>query len=170
MPSIVLAIGKMIGIVLMMHLQSALLRIALGVFLIVYSVTQLLDIKAMRIKGTPLQAAVFCGLGGFFGGVFNVSGPAAAIYCQARYGHDPKRYAANMNCIFAPSAIVALAMHIWYGNFNADAVVGSASMVVAVLISTVAGVSVLKKINAKNMRKLSYIYIIIMGAVICISG
>ena len=61
-------------------------------------------------------------------------------------------------------------MHIWYGNFNADAVVGSASMVVAVLISTVAGVSVLKKINAKNMRKLSYIYIIIMGAVICISG
>ena len=169
-PAIALTVGKIIGIVLMMNLRSNILRIALGLFLIIYSLSQLLNIKAMKIKGTPLQGLIFCGLGGLFGGVFNVSGPAAAIYCQAKYGNDPKSYAANMNFIFVPSAVIAPLMHLYYGNFNASALIGSAAMVLAVLAATQLGVAVLKKIKSEDMRKISYIYIIIMGALICISG
>lgn len=169
-PSLALLIGKILGIILMMKLQSVWLRLSLGIFLILYSAGQLLKIKAMQIRGTPIQGVLFCGLGGFFGGVFNVSGPAASIYCQARYGYDPKTYAANMNAIFLPSTFVALAMHIGYGNFNSTAVAGSAVMVFGVITATAAGVSVLKKINAAKMRKLSYLFIVTMGVIICFSG
>lgn len=169
-PAMALTVGKIIGIMLMMNLRSNILRMALGLFLIFYSLSQLLNIKAMKIKGTPLQGLIFCGLGGLFGGVFNVSGPAAAIYCQAKYGSDPKRYAANMNFIFVPSAIIAPLMHIYYHNFNSSALVGGAVMVLAVLIASQIGVSILKKIKSGDLRKISYIYIIIMGAIICISG
>lgn len=169
-PAIALTAGKIIGIVLMMNLNTSVLRLLLGLFLIIYSASQLLNIKSMKIKGTMLQGLAFCGLGGFFGGVFNVSGPAAAIYFQAKYSDDPKRYAANMNFIFVPSAIIAPLMHVYYGNYNTSVMLGGAGMIAAVLLATQLGVSVLKKIKAGQMRRLSYIYIIIMGIIICISG
>lgn len=170
LPSLALLAGKISGIVLMMHLQSVYLRIAFGVFLIAYSSTQLMNVKALKIKGTPWQALFFCGMGGLFGGVFNVSGPFASIYCQAKYGHDPKAYAANMNLYFVPSALVAVFMHIGYGNFNPSAVVGSGIMAASVLLSAALGVAVLKRLKAKKMYLLSNIYIIIMGIIICIGG
>lgn len=169
-PSLSLTIGKILGIVLMMNLQTAFLRYALGVFLIIYSASQLMDLRAVQIKSTPLSSVVVCGLGGLFGGIFNVSGPFASIYCQAKYGDDPKAYAANMNMIFAPSAVVAVIMHIFYGNFAESCLLGSAVMVLGVLIATSFGVAVLKKINIRVMRRVSYIYIIIMGLVICVGG
>ena len=169
-PAAALLVGKILGIMLMMRLQSNWLRIALGLFLILYSSAQLMNIRKLQISGTPLQSVIFCGLGGFFGGMFNVSGPAASIYCQARYGSDPRSYAGNMNAIFLPSAVVAVLMHISYGNFSSSAVVGSVAMALGVVFATAAGVSVLKRIRAENMRKLSYLFIIVMGVIICISG
>jgi len=169
-PAAALTAGKVLGIFLMMSVNSVWLRVALGLFLIVYSASQLLNIKSMQIKGTPVQGLIFCFLGGFFGGVFNVSGPAVSIYCQARYPDDPRRYAANMNFIFLPSAIVAPVMHIFYGNFGSGAGLGSLAMVLGVLIATAAGVAVLKKIDAAKMRRISCIYVLLMGIVICISG
>lgn len=170
LPAAVLMLGKILGIVLMMHLQTTFLRIALGCFLIVYSALQLLNVKGTRIRGTALEGAVTCGLGGLFGGVFNVSGPFAAIYCQAKYGDDPKAYAANMNAIFVPSGVIAVMMHLWYGNFTVSCLWGSAVMVLGVLAAAAAGVSVLKKIKVQSLYRISYIYIIIMGIIICVSG
>lgn len=169
-PTLALLVGKIGGIVLMMNIQSIFLRVALGVFLIVYSGTQLLNVKALRIKGTVWQSVLFCGLGGFFGGIFNVSGPFSSIYCQAKYGDDPKAYAANMNLYFVPSAIVAVVMHICYGNFDTSAVIGSGIMAVSVIVSATVGVAVLRKLKARKMQLLSNIYIIIMGIIICIGG
>lgn len=169
-PCAALLAGKICGIVLMMHLQSVYIRVAFGVFLVVYSTTQLMNIKALKIKGTLLQAVFFCGVGGLFGGVFNVSGPFASIYCQAKYGADPKTYAANMNFYFLPSAVAAVIMHAFYGNFDRTAVIGGAIMAAAVLISSTLGVAVLRRLKAKKMYLLSNIYIITMGIIICIGG
>lgn len=169
-PALTHLLGKILGIILLMHLQSAFLRIALGGFLVFYSAMQLMNVKALKIKGTPLQAAVISGLGGLFGGVFNVSGPFASIFCQARYGDDPKAYAANMNLSFVPAAIAAVIIHIGYGNFSVSAYIGSGIMVLGALASTALGISVLKKINAEILRRVSYVYIILMGLVICVSG
>lgn len=169
-PAITLTVGKMLGIVLMMHLQTVYLRVGLGCFLILYSSLQLLNIKALKIKGSLLQGIVTCGLGGLFGGVFNVSGPFASIYCQARYSSDPSAYAANMNAIFVPSAFIAIIMHLWYGNFTPSCLLGSVVMIPGVLAAAYAGVAVLRKIKVQSLFRLSYIYIIIMGLVICISG
>ena len=170
LPAAALLIGKILGIMLMMRMHSAWLRIALGLFLILYSLSQLMRIRKLQISGTMLESVIFCGLGGFFGGMFNVSGPAASIYCQARYGGDPRSYSGNMNTIFLPSAVVAVGMHVHYGNFSPSAIAGSLAMTVGVVVSTAAGVSVLKRIRADNLRKLSYLFIIVMGMIICISG
>lgn len=169
-PTLSLLVFKIIGIVLMMHLQSGILRIALGVFLIAYSTMQLMQVKMLQIKGSRTQGIVLCGLGGLFGGIFNVSGPFASIFCQAKYGEDPKKYAANMNAIFVPSAVAALVMHICYGNFSAEGYIGSAVMTAGILVATYFGVGIIKRINPKRLRVLSYLYIIFMGITICISA
>lgn len=170
LPSAALTIGKIIGIVLMMKLQTPFLRMALGIFLIIYSASQLMNLNMSKIVRADAHGIITCGLGGLFGGVFNVSGPFASIYCQEKYGDDPKAYAANMNMIFVPSAVVALIMHICYGNFTPACLIGSGIMVLGVLIATCFGVAVLKKLNVKNLRLISYTYIIIMGIVICVFG
>lgn len=169
-PSIALTIGKVLGIVLLMQLHSDVLRISLGVFLLIYSGSQLMEKHSFHIKGTPVQGLLFSFFGGLFGGVFNVSGPAASIYYQATCGNDTRKYAACLNFTFVPSAFVGVAMHAWYGNFNRT--VGYACVVTTIgaLMASTLGVSVLKRINALKMRKLTYLYIGIMGIAICFSG
>jgi uncharacterized membrane protein YfcA len=169
-PCLSLTIGKIIGIVLMMRLQTPFLRISLGVFLVIYSASQLLNFNMERLLRADPRGVVTCGLGGLFGGVFNVSGPFASIHCQEKYGDDPKAYAANMNMIFVPSAIVAVGMHFFYGNFTPACLWGSGFMVLGVLAATSLGVAVLRRINVQLLRRLSYLYIIIMGLVICVFG
>lgn len=168
-PSTALTAGKIIGIVAMMSLQSTVLKILFGLFLIIYSVCQLLQVKALQICGTSVQGIVFGFIGGLFGGLFNSSGPAVSIYSQARYGNDPKKYSANMNAIFLPSAFIALIMHYMYGNFTVQVIPAILSMAVGVLVGTYVGIKLLKKIKAPLLRKISYIYIIIMGILIFIS-
>lgn len=169
-PMLSLLTFKIVGIVLMMHLRSGVLRIALGVFLIVYSAMQLMKVKMLQIRGSRAQGIVLCGLGGLFGGIFNVSGPFASIFCQAKYGEDPKKYAANMNALFLPSTVVALIMHICYGNFTAEGYIGSAVMAAGILIAAYFGVGIIKRIDPKRLRVLSYSYIIVMGITICVSA
>ena len=45
-----------------------------------------------------------------------------------------RKYAANMNAIFVPSAVAALIMHICYGNFTAQGYIGSAVMAAGILV------------------------------------
>lgn len=168
-PSIALSVGKVMGIILLMHLQSDVLRIALGVFLIVYSGSQLYEKRRLQIRGTPAMGLFFCFLGGLFGGVFNVSGPAASIYYQAVCGDDTKKYAACLNFTFLPSAVIGICMHIWYGNFNRNVGYACIATFFGVLIATSAGVAILKRLNAAKMRKLTYIYVGLMGIAICFS-
>ena len=75
-----------------------------------------------------------------------------------------------MNLSFVPAGIAAVIIHIWYGNFSVSAYIGSGIMVLGALASTALGISVLKKINAEILRRVSYVYIILMGLVICVSG
>lgn len=55
LPGSALLVGKILGIVLMMRLQAAWLRLGLGLFLILYSASQLLNIRAMQVSGSIAQ-------------------------------------------------------------------------------------------------------------------
>lgn len=169
-PSISMTVGKALGIMLMMQLQSNILRIALGIFLIVYSGSQLLKVKNLQICPTR-TAGLICGfLGGLLGGVFNVAGPAASIYYQPACGDDTKKYAACLNFTFVPSAVIGVIMHICYGNFRTEVAGAYVATLLGVLITTNLGVSALKRLNAAKLRKLTYAYVGLMGIVICFSG
>lgn len=169
-PSIAMLIGKIWGMVLLMHLKSDVLRIALGSFLILYAASQLFDKFRLKIRGTGSQGLIFCFLGGLLGGVFNVSGPAAVIYFQAVCPNDTKMYAACLNFTFFPAAIVGVILHALYGNFSLPVVYACCITVIGVLAAATAGVAIFKRINAKHMKKLTHIYIGIMGAIICMCG
>lgn len=167
-PSLVMAAGKILGIVLLMQFQSDVLRVALGVFLMFYSILQLAGKDKVSIRGTTLQGAWLCFLGGMLGGVFNVAGPAAAIYYQAVCGNNTKEYAACLNFTFVPAAVTGVAVHAFYGNYMIQVIYESIVTTLGVLIFTAAGIAVLKKIDAQRMKKYTYIYIGVMGLAICL--
>lgn len=169
-PCLTMTVGKILGVILLMNLESNILRVALGVFLASYSAIQLAGKDKVCIRGTTAQGAWLCLLGGLFGGVFNVSGPAAAIYYQSVCRDDTKEYAACLNFTFVPAAIIGVIMHIFYGNYTVNVGYACIATAIGVLIFTAAGIAVLKKIDAKRMRKYTYIYIGIMGIMICLFG
>lgn len=169
-PSISMTAGKVLGIMLMMHLQSNILRISLGIFLIVYSVSQLMKVKNLQLRPTKI-AGLVCGFfGGLLGGVFNVAGPVGSIYFQAACGDNTKKYAACLNLTFVPSAVIGMIMHICYGNFRVEVAGVYVATLLGVVITTNLGVTVLKRLDAAKLRKLTYVYIGVMGIVICFSG
>lgn len=169
-PSVCMVAGKATGIVLLMQLQSEVLKTALGIFLIVYSGSQLLNVRSFRVPGTTV-AGLICGfIGGLFGGVFNVSGPAASIYYQEVCGSDTKKYASCMNFTFLPAAIAGMIMHIWYGNFKKEIFGACIATMLGVAIAIRFGVMVLQRIPAERLRKITYGYIGIMGMFMCFAG
>lgn len=167
-PSIAMSVGKILGIIFLMQIKSDYLRIGLGLFLLLYSISQLIGIKQLQIRGTPMQGALFCFAGGLVGGLFNVAGPLAAIYFQAVYPENVKKYAATMNFAFLPQAIIGPTIHLYYGNFRGEGVWFACLISsIAVMISIKLGMLVLHRINARLLRTFTYIFIAVMGAVIC---
>lgn len=110
--------GVALGLTLLHALESATLRQALGAFVIVYAVYQLLPLPAL--KGSRLFAAPCGFLGGAVGTLFGTGGPFYVIYFRLRLlDKDVSRatFAAN----FLIDGAIRLAAFASFGFFAGNA-------------------------------------------------
>lgn len=169
-PTLVMLVGKVLGIVILMNLEGSVMKLLLGGTLVLFSINGLfVKSDRLQVKGNRINAVVFPFLGGLFGGMFNVAGPAAALYYQAACGEDTKKYSACLNFTFVPSALVGVAMHAYYGNFSSGVLAASGISLLAVILGTYLGVRLFVKIDHVRLKKITYTYIGLMGIVICLT-
>lgn len=167
-PSVFMIFGKILGIVILMGVSSRILEFLFGIFLVWYAVTSLQKRSLFQIQGTKGQGAVLGFAGGILGGMFNVSGPMASIYYLA-ICEDTKEYSACLNFTFVPSAYVGILIHILYGNYTPFTMIMSLASVGTVMIGTGIGVCIFKKISVERLRKMTFVYVGCMGAIMCVN-
>lgn len=169
LPTTVMLGGKILGVIILMNLNGNVMKVLLGFMLMLFSFNGLfVKNERLMIKGNTINSIIFPFVGGLFGGMFNVSGPAAALYFQAACKDDTKKYSACLNFTFVPSAIVGTMMHVFYGNYNRMVVTAGSASLLAVVMGVYLGVKVFVKIDYERLKKITFAYIGLMGIVICI--
>lgn len=165
---IAMTIARVLGIVLLMHMDAKVSRAILGVILILFAAYFYFLGNKVKIKPTPAKGFALGLLAGLVGGVYNITGPFAAIYFYSAL-EDKYEYAASMNVAFLPSAVVGFVVHCLYGNITAELLPVCAFSCVAILGGAAVGLVILERINKKQLSNLLYMYMALVGCFILLT-
>lgn len=153
-------IGVGVGLTLLSIAKEALLAQALGIFVIIYAVYQLLPLPTLR--GSRLYAAPFGFLGGFVGTIFGTGGPFYVIYLGLR-ALDKTAFRATFALNFLIDGAIRLAAFGLFGLFGGGVFLGAIAALPIVGLGLWMGGRVHTELSQKAYAR-------IISAVVFVSG
>lgn len=153
-------VGVGIGLSLLQSLNSATLAQALGVFIIIYAIYQLLPLPVLR--GSRLFAVPGGALGGLIGTVFGAGGPFYIIYLGLR-GLDKGALRATFAANFLIDGGIRLGGYAMFGFFDRTALIYIACALPIVLIALFLGGRVHSTLSPKVFTRMISILLLVSG-------
>ncbi len=156
-------IGVALGLTLLKSLSAATLAAALGVFVIVYAIYQLLPLPAPR--GSRVFAAP-CGLlGGGVGTLFGTGGPFYVIYFGLR-ALDKRVFRATFASNFLIDGTIRLAAYASFGFLAPDVLLASIAALPIVALALWSGGRVHSTISREGYARMISALLLASGAVL----
>lgn len=153
-------LGVAAGLALLSIAKEALLAQALGVFVMIYAVYQLLPLPTLR--GSRIYAAPLGLLGGFVGTIFGTGGPFYVIYLGLR-ALDKTSFRATFALNFLIDGAIRLGAFALFGLFQGGVLSGS----IAALPIVGLGLWLGGKVHTELSQQA---YVRIISAVVFVSG
>lgn len=164
MPAVFFIVGGTIGIVLASNMDTRLMKLILGGFLILLSIYMLVFRSKMKLKDNLLTMFVCGFVSGLCDGMFSIGGPLMVLYFLATT-RTKEEYLGTIQTFFMICAIYNLALRTYRGLFTVDllgyALVGTAEIFAGLSV----GNRVVDKIDDQMMQKIVCVMIGISGAV-----
>lgn len=164
MPAVFFIVGGTIGIILASNMDTRLMKLILGGFLILLSIYMLIFRSKMKLKDNLLTMFVCGFVSGLCDGMFSIGGPLMVLYFLATT-KSKEEYLGTIQTFFLICAIYNLALRTYRGLFTVDllgyALVGTA----AIFAGLAVGNRVVDKIDDQMMQKIVCVMIGISGAV-----
>ncbi len=142
--------------------SAKIFEILLGIVLIILSLYFLFFSKRIKIKPTVLNGVIAGGLGGTLNGLFSTGGPPAVIYLT-NATPDNATYFATIQFYFCITNIYALVMRAANGLITTDVLLYAAVGFIGCLGGNTVGRLVFDKLDAKKLKYVIYIGMIISG-------
>lgn len=168
-PLISSIVTSYLGVLALMYTSESGLRRILGAVLILLSVYMIFFSGRIRITPTPGNGLAAGAVSGLFNGMFNLGGPPVLAYFLSATD-DKLEYNATLQCYFLFNVICLLFNHLRLGNITAPILQISLVTMVGVLLGTVAGWYVFKKLSIPVIKKIVYAFMSVFGAYLLISG
>lgn len=163
-PAILYAVTSVACIRLLGSMDLRLMTIAFGVFLMLLGIYSLCTVKQAALRITPL-ITILCGLiAGVCGGLFSVGGPIMALYYLAATD-SRESYLANTQANFAINNVTSLVTRILHGYYTFDLLPLTLLGIVGVISGQRVGLKLGDRLNAGQLRRAVYLYVIFSGAV-----
>jgi uncharacterized membrane protein YfcA len=163
-------IGVPIGTLLLEHVRPSPLRIGVGILLIFYSSWMAFVRRPPIVTGGGRIADALVGLtGGVMGGMASLSGPAPAIWAQLRgFGKDEQRgvnQPFNMSILLLAVVSAAVA-----GFLDRTFFIWAAITVPTTLIGARIGLSLYRKVDDAQFRRIVLALLMVSGMTLIISS
>lgn len=142
--------------------SADIFRILLGSVLIILSLYFLFFNKRIKIKPTPINGVIAGTVGGTLNGLFSTGGPPAVLYLTSA-APDNITYFATIQCYFCLTNIYATATRAIKGLVTWELVLLAAIGFVGCLIGDTVGRLVFDKLDAKKLKTVIYVAMIISG-------
>lgn len=168
-PLITSFITSTFGIMTLMSNTETLLRRVLGAVLIALAAYFFLYSDKVKIQPTKINGFIAGGLSGFFAGLLSIGGPPIAAYFLS-VTDDKMEYNATLQFYFTLSSVYISIIHLLMGNITGEVIKYSIAGIIGVAIGTTAGLSLFKKLSLEIIRKIVYIFMIVIGAFMLIKG
>lgn len=139
-------------------------KILLGSMLILLSLYFLFFNKKIKIKPTPINGVIAGTLGGVLNGLFSTGGPPAVLYLTSATP-DNITYFATIQFYFCLTNVYATATRAISGLVTWELILYAAIGFIGCLIGDTIGKLVFDKLDAKKLKTVIYIAMIISGIV-----
>lgn len=139
-------------------------KILLGSMLILLSLYFLFFNKKIKIKPTPINGVIAGTLGGVLNGLFSTGGPPAVLYLTSATP-DNITYFATIQFYFCLTNVYATATRAISGLVTWELILYAAIGFIGCLIGDTIGKLVFDKLDAKKLKAVIYIAMIISGIV-----
>jgi uncharacterized membrane protein YfcA len=161
-PLLAAVVGRSLGVILLMSLETGVFRLIWGVVLILFSLYFGYYRDRIRIRAGTRNGLIAGLLSGVLGGMFNTGGPPAVLYYYYAIP-DKRQYMAALQITFLTGSLVNLVMHLGYGNINLEVLKLAGLGYLALIAGTIIGLRVFKRLNRKQLGVVVYALTFVMG-------
>ncbi len=152
------------------ELDTSVLKLALGAFLVVLSIYFAFFSERMHIKATPLSGMISGGLSGLLGGAFATGGPPMVVYMLSASGDDKTMYIATVQCFFALTGYVSAIGRIANGLVTERVLILLPIAALGMALGNLIGGRVYNKLSPLMLRRLVYAFMAVSGVIIFITS
>jgi uncharacterized membrane protein YfcA len=160
--------GIYIGAIFLNHMESAILKLLLGLLIIIYAVYSLIFHPAPRnIHNIWAYIAGLCT--GFIGSAFSAGGPPVIIYTSLT-DWSKNQIKATLTGFFLLASIVTAAVHAAGGLTNEVVIKYFLASFFFILVGVYAGAQFYRRISSREYIKVILFTLIVLGAIMVVSA
>ncbi|OGU39601.1 MAG: hypothetical protein A2X61_11200 [Ignavibacteria bacterium GWB2_35_12] len=160
-------IGIPIGLLFLKGINENVVKIVLALILIIYSLFSLTYPK-LYLK-TNKSAFAFGIVSGILGGAYNTNGPPIIMYGTLRKW-TPEEFRLLLQGVFLPTNMFIIIGHGFAGLWTGDVVKAMLYALPTVMVATIIGNILNKRISAEKFEKLVYYFLIGIGSILLIQA
>ena len=142
--------------------EAHIFEILLGSVLIILSIYFLFFNKKIKIRPTPVNGIIAGTLGGALNGLFSTGGPPAVLYLTSA-APDNVTYFATIQFYFCLTNVYSIANRAINGMITVELLLYAVVGIVGCLAGDLLGRKVFDKLDAKKLKYIIYIGMIISG-------
>jgi len=163
LPALIAALVTIpIAVMFAKYVSANVFDILLGSVLILLSVYFLFFNQRIRMRPTVLNSAIAGGLGGTLTGLFSTGGPPIVLFLTNAIS-DPKIYFAATQFYFSITSLYATGTRAINGILTWELLLYAGIGMIGCLIGNLLGKLVFDKLNAKRLKQIIYIAMIVSG-------
>ena len=161
-PIVVSVVFSFFGINTLMSLSESVLQRILGIALLLLATYFIFLSRYVHLKATVMTGMIAGLISGFCGGLFNIGGPPIVAYFLS-VTDDKEKYNATLQAYFTLTTFSIFSIHLMKGNVTPQLFPHTISAMVGILLGSVLGFHVFKKMKMKQIKNTVYAFMLVAG-------
>lgn len=168
-PFLASTLTSAVGVFTLMAGTESVLRRVLGGVLCLLAVYFVFFSHKLRIQPTRKNGIIAGAISGFCGGLFSIGGPPMVAYFLS-VTDDKMEYNATLQFYFVLNTSFTFLLHLVLGNITGDVIRFGAVALIGLLVGTLFGFLVFKKLSMKALRRFVYTFMSCAGLYLLLGG
>lgn len=162
-------VGVPAGVVVLAHVDTALLQIAVALTVLLASLTLFRSPQIGTVQPHTMTALVAGGLSGALRAATSMSGPPVVLYALSRFGDDVERFRANVLGVLLPGSLVTIAGVALAGLIDGEILLACVAAAPTMIVGTITGARLRRSVPPALFRRAVLSVLIGATAVILVS-
>ena len=161
-------LGIPIGVYGLNKLDPEILKFIIGIVILFTSLAMYKGYK-LNLKNKSLSFSIAGFISGILNGSISMSGPPIVLFL-ANEGYDKNKFRANTNAYFIITNVITIITLALNGYITADVIKFTSSNLISLILGTIFGIYISKKINEQTFKKAILMLLIATGIVTSINA